>query len=100
MKQGNASPLTAGQIIDEYFIEHRTKLLDVAAFLDRLDRAGGASDFRLDALREAIRVLDQEGPGRVAAMLHVFSDPSTEPMPALDQKSAFGAFDRARLGRQ
>ena len=33
------SPLTATELVDEYFIENRTKLLDIAAFLDRLDRA-------------------------------------------------------------
>src|ERR1700730_10883281 len=33
------SPMTRRQLIDEYFIENRTKLLDLAAFLDRLDRA-------------------------------------------------------------
>src|ERR1700739_988068 len=33
------SPMTCRQLIDEYFIENRTKLLDLAAFLDRLDRA-------------------------------------------------------------
>ena len=33
------SPLTAAQLIDEYFIENRTRLLEIAAFLDRLDRS-------------------------------------------------------------
>ncbi len=33
------SPLTATELVDEYFIENRTKLLEIAAFLDRLDRA-------------------------------------------------------------
>ena len=33
------SPLTQRELIDEYFMEHRVKVLDLAAFLDRLDRA-------------------------------------------------------------
>ena len=42
-------PLTQRQLIDEYFMEHRTKVLDLAAFLDRLDR-------RFDRLSEARRI--------------------------------------------
>jgi hypothetical protein len=32
-------PLTGPQVVDLYFMEQRAKLLDIAAFLDRLDRA-------------------------------------------------------------
>ena len=35
-------PLTSQQVVDFYFMEHRAKLLDIAAFLDRLERAGGS----------------------------------------------------------
>lgn len=31
-------PLSQQELIDEYFMESRTKILDIAAFLDRLDR--------------------------------------------------------------
>lgn len=33
-------PKGGRELIDEYFIENRTRLLDIASFLDRLDRAG------------------------------------------------------------
>ena len=45
---------TREQVINMYFLEHRAKLLDVAAFLDRIDRAQpgtASSDFREAALR-------------------------------------------------
>ncbi|MBA2447808.1 MAG: hypothetical protein H0V51_07270, partial [Chloroflexi bacterium] len=45
-------PLSQRQLLEEYFIEHRTKILDLAAFLDRLDRAreqDAGDDFRLRA---------------------------------------------------
>ena len=51
-----ACPLTQQQLIDEYFIEHRTKILDIAAFLDRFDRASahdGSDDFRMRAFRKS-----------------------------------------------
>ena len=52
------SPLNATQLIDEYFIEQRNNVLDLAAFLDRLDRArehDAPGDFRLMTLRSALR---------------------------------------------
>ncbi|MBW3570688.1 MAG: hypothetical protein KY467_06250 [Gemmatimonadetes bacterium] len=91
------SPRTGVELVDEYFIENRTRLLEVAAYLDRVDRAGDAGagrDFRMRAFREALAVLAQDAPGRTERVQMVFSDPTTEPLPALDQKSARGAYDR------
>jgi hypothetical protein len=92
-----APPKTGQELIDEYFIENRTRLLDIAAFLDRLDRAadGSASaDFRMRAFREALGVLCNGDFPRTDAVQMIFSDPTTEPLPALDQKSARGAYSR------
>ena len=53
-------PLTSQQVVDFYFMEHRAKLLDIAAFLDRLERADGSEgleDVRVRALRKAIPLL-------------------------------------------
>ena len=53
-------PLTQRQLIDEYFMEHRTKVLDIAAFLDRLDRAAVPMPRTISgcvAFREALREL-------------------------------------------
>jgi hypothetical protein len=90
------SPLTQRELIAEYFMEHRVQVLDLAAFLDRLDRArelDAADDFRLRSIREALRVLvDGEG-DRVQRVQMIFSDPSTELLESLDQKSAKGAYD-------
>lgn len=91
------SPRSGTGLIDEYFIENRTRLLEVAAYLDRLDRSGDASvqsDFRMRAFREAVDVLASDERGRVERIQMIFSDPTTEPKPALDQKGAVGAFDR------
>lgn len=91
------SPRSGTGLIDEYFIENRTRLLEVAAYLDRLDRSGDASvtsDFRMRAFREALAVLASDGRGRVEQIQMIFSDPTVEPKPALDQKGAMGAFDR------
>jgi hypothetical protein len=92
-----ACPMTGRELIDEYFIENRTKLLDIAAFLDRLDRAsdGGAGrDFRMQAFQEALQVLCGASPARITQIQMIFSDPTSEPLEKLDQKSARGAYDR------
>ena len=95
------SPLTPKEVVDEYFIENRTRLLEVAAFLDRLDRtdpAYSAQDFRVKAFTEALASLGQ-GSGRLDRLQMLFSDPTTDPLGALDRKSAFGAYDRWNKGR-
>ncbi len=105
----DAGVMNRTELIDEYFIENRTKLLDIAAFLDRLDRAKGAGagdDYRMAAYREAVLALSDAGPCRVTAIQMIFSDPTTAPLESLDQpygphgKSALGAYDRgSREGR-
>jgi hypothetical protein len=90
------SPLSPRELVDEYFIENRTKLLEIAAFLDRIDRADASyagRDFRMKAFSEALAALD--GPGnRLDRIQHLLSDPRTTPLEALDRKSALGAYDR------
>jgi hypothetical protein len=92
----DACRMTRRQVIDTSFIENRTKLLDLAAFLDRLDRApaeGDERDFRMQAFQEALAVLGSGSPARTTQVQMLFSDPTTEPLEALDQKSACGAYD-------
>lgn len=99
--QPHPSPLAPVQIVDEYFIENRNRLVEVAAFLDRLDRADPAiasSDFRVRALTDAIAVLSTDSPNRVRDIQMLFSDPSTEPLPALDRKGAVGAWPGRSAG--
>src|SRR6476646_7026039 len=48
MTKKGTCPLTTGQIVDEYFIENRTRLLELAAFLERIDRSADGGDARGD----------------------------------------------------
>ena len=41
--------MTRQQILDLYFLDARHKLVELAAFLDRVERADGKDDFRLKA---------------------------------------------------
>jgi hypothetical protein len=95
------SPLGPKELVDEYFIENRTRLLEIAAFLDRLDRCDpsyAAKDFRMTAFLQALRGV-AEGGGRLDRLQMLFSDPTVEPLGALDRKSAFGAYDPASRAR-
>ena len=89
-------PLSAREVVDTYFMEHRARLIDIAAFLDRVDRvaAGGpeADDFRLVALRQALEIVGGTKPERVRRVLELLSDPTTEPIPKAGTKGASGAY--------
>lgn len=101
-----APPKTGRELVDEYFIENRTRLLEIAAFLDRLDRADGMlvhHDFRARAFQEALALLGEPNDAstvetRVERIQMLLSDPSTAPQEHLDVKSARGAYDRWRIG--
>jgi hypothetical protein len=84
--------MTRQQILDLYFLDARGKLIEVAAFLDRIDRAAGDGDFRLDAFREAMRHLAERRPKRTKNVLTAFSDPTTDPIPAATTQAACGAW--------
>ena len=84
--------MTRQQVLDLYFIDARARLIDIAAFLDRVDRAQGAADFRIDAYRKAIQALNDGNPDRARQVLLAFSDPTTEPIPAAPGKGACGAW--------
>ncbi|HVT46751.1 MAG TPA: hypothetical protein VHD57_03100 [Vicinamibacterales bacterium] len=90
------SPLTATQLVDEYFIENRNRLLEIAAFLDRIDRADpsvAADDFRMRVFAEAVTALTAAAPERLAHIQMLLSDPDATPLEALDRKGAVGAYD-------
>lgn len=87
-------PLSQQNLIDEFFMESRTKILDIAAFLDRLDRSmseDGRDDFRILAMRDAMQELNSRVPGRIERVLMIFSDQNTELLEELDRKAAYGA---------
>jgi hypothetical protein len=90
----SSCPLSGPEVVDAYFMEHRAKLLDIAAFLDRLDRAvapDGRDDVRVKALRKAIPLLIDGRAGRVRRILELLSDHTAEPIPTAHTKAALGA---------
>jgi hypothetical protein len=82
------------QVLDLYFLDARSKLIDVAAFLDRVERAEGDDDYRMRAFREALSALAVQGEGeeRAEQVLLSFSDPTREPVESAGGKVAAGAW--------
>ncbi len=74
-------------------MDARFKLIELAAFLDRLDRAEGQADFRFDAFRKALRELDGDKPERAKQVLLAFSDTTTKPIEKAPGKGAIGAWN-------
>ena len=79
------NPLPAATALDSYFLEARSKLLDLAGILDRIgrgrDAAAVAGDPRLEKIRRALEVLRDESGGRAERVQQIFSleyDPTWE----------------------
>ena len=71
------TPLPAPRVLDQFFLEARSKLLDVAAVLDRLDRGEDAvatsADVRVERIRKGILILLEQQTGRAERVQQLFS---------------------------
>jgi hypothetical protein len=66
------------EVLNRDFLETRSRILDLAAALDRLDRAPAPTadhhpDRRLAQVRQAIEALLEPGPGRAETVQRLFS---------------------------
>ena len=79
-------------ILDLYFMDARYKLIDIAAYLDRVDRHEGEADFRHRGFLKALEALLNPGDQpRAKAVLDALSDHSTEPADQATIQFAYGA---------
>lgn len=76
--------------VDLYFMDARAKLIDIAAFMDRVERENATEDFRYQAFLEALKELGEGN--RAQAILLSLSDPTKELIPAATTKAACGAW--------
>ncbi len=68
--------MTAAELLDLYYHEMRSHLLEVAAALDRIERAGGSipgGDVRLKRLLAAARIAVGDEPERAQRFLEYLS---------------------------
>ena len=73
------------------FIDARARLIDLAAFFDRLERHWGGDDIRLRYFREALPILMEDRPDRAKAVLEKFSDHTSELSETAPFQGASGA---------
>jgi hypothetical protein len=88
--------MTKQQILDLYFLDARHKLIEIAAFLDRVERADGKEDFRLKNFRTALAKLDGKKKNRAKNVLLAFSDPTIKPIAKATSKGATGAYSKIK----
>jgi hypothetical protein len=86
--------MTRQQILDLYFLDARHKLIELAAFLDRVERAEGKDDFRLQSFHTALTKLDGKKKNKAKEVLLAFSDPTTKPIEKAAGKGAVGAWQK------
>ena len=79
--------------VDLYFMKARSNLVDIAAFIDRVERNGEEKDFRFQAFLGAIDKLKNKS--RAVAVLNHFSDPSKNPVTKAGNP-AIGAWDNPK----
>ncbi len=88
-------PYTPERAIDLYFLEHRAKLLDLASFIDRVERADPKADLRADprmaSFLDAIEILTGADSARAERIQLLFSDRSDELLDVAPGKGAIGA---------
>ena len=70
-------PLPSAKALDAYFLDARSRLLDLAAILDRigrgLDAATVTDDPRVERIRQALEVLHDQSGGRAERIQKIFS---------------------------
>ncbi len=84
--------MTRQQVLDLYFMDARSKLIDLAAFIDRVEHAQGKEDFRMTSFRKALAQVMQPQPDKAKQVLLALSDPTTEPIATATTKAACGAW--------
>ena len=88
--------MPAKQALETYFIENRARLLDIASFLDRIDRYGDSmaakEDFRYRSFINALKLVAESGKDRTHNIQLLFSDLSAEPIESAEGLKAYGAW--------
>ncbi|MEO5970824.1 MAG: hypothetical protein ABIQ95_12930 [Bdellovibrionia bacterium] len=91
--------MEAHKILQRYFVENRSRLIDIAAYLDRIGRSNDfdqvKEDFRWIAFKKSLQVLLSEEQNKVEKIQEILSDPTQEPLESAKNsngQSASGAF--------
>jgi hypothetical protein len=71
------TPLPASRALDQFFLDARCRLLDLAAIVDRVgrgeDAAAAAADPRMDKIRKSLAVLASAAANKAELIQQIFS---------------------------
>ncbi len=71
------TPLPAPKALDQFFLDARCRLLDLAAILDRFGRGADSgvaeADPRVQKIRQALEILNDRSGGRAERIQKLFS---------------------------
>ena len=91
------TPPATPNLVDLSFMDARFKLIELAAFFDRVQKAGQDGDYRVQQLKEASLCLNDFGPDRAKNVLLILSDPTEEPIAKAHTQGATGAYPPAKV---
>ncbi|MBI5742038.1 MAG: hypothetical protein HZA16_15140 [Nitrospirae bacterium] len=91
--------MSAVQALETYFLDNRARLLEIASFLDRIDRykesSAAKDDFRYKSFIKALRLVIECGKDRTQNVQLLFSDLSAGPIENAAGLKAHGAWEGA-----
>jgi hypothetical protein len=97
----NSGPMAAKQALDLYFLDNRARMLEIAAFLDRIDRYPGASeavsDYRYRSFLRALKIILESKQDRTVEVQRLLSDMTAEPIERVVDGKAYGAWEGADI---
>ncbi len=71
--------VAAPKVLEQSFLEARSKLLDIAAILDRINRGDSSDavhqDVKIDRIMEALKILEGKTPHKAEQIQKLFSLP-------------------------
>lgn len=96
-----SSPMGAKQALDLYFLDNRARMLEIAAFLDRIGRYESASeamaDYRYRSFMKALKIILESKQDRTLRVQQLFSDMTVEPIDQVVDGKAYGAWEGADI---
>lgn len=92
-------PLLATDALNTYFLDNRARLLEIASFLDRIDRYSNDStardDYRYKSFIKALHAIIDSDQERTKKVQLIFSDLTSEPIESVTDPKAYGAWKGA-----
>lgn len=92
-------PLTSKEILDIYFLENRARLLEIASFLDRIERSRDqefVNDYRYKGFMKGLEIIiNGNKKEKIKSIQLILSDLSTEPIDSAIGLKAHGAWEKA-----